>query len=255
MRTVDANLILGQPGTHPGGVATTGELLAEMDRQNIEKGLVTHIAGSVDNTDVGNRLLLGAMQATDHARQRLMPIPVADLERPGGGLDWDTWHKMGTRGARACPSFYGPSTHPHAAEALLDQLRAKGWFLQVPVRPFCGSRWQTGTVAGVISLAQAEADLVVMIVCPSRGDFAELCIALESCPNLWVDVGNLTTGTAVRDLVSRGYTDRLVCGSGFGVCYSTPSRDVVQYAPIPEAAREAILYRNVGQLLGTIGPG
>jgi len=251
MKTIDVNLILGQPGTHPGGVMTTRDLLVEMDRQDIEKGLVTHIAGAIHNTDVGNRLLLREMQATDHDRQRLMPIPVVNLELPDGGLDWDTWDEMGTRGVRACPSFYGPSTHPQAVEELLNQLCAKGWFLQVPIRPFCGSRWQTATVAGSVSLAEPKADLLVLIVCPSRGDFAELCIALESCPNLYVDVGNLTTGTAVSDLVSRGYVDRLVCGSGFGVSCSTPSRDIVRYAPISEAAGEAILYRNAGQLMGT----
>jgi hypothetical protein len=250
MKTIDANLILGQPGTHPGGVLTTPELLAEMDRQGIEKGLLTHLAGAVHNTDVGNRLLLRAIRAIDHDRQRLMPIPVADLERADGGLDWDDWEEMGARGVRACPAFYGPSTHPQAVEELLSRLGEKGWFLQVPIRPFCGSRWQTGAVVECVSLAKSRVDLPVLVVCPSRNDYAELCLALKSCPNLYVDVGNLTTGTAVPDLVARGFSERLVCGSGFGISCSTPSQDIVRYAPISETAVEAILYQNAGRLLG-----
>lgn len=250
MKTIDINMILGQPGTHPGGVLTVRELLEEMDRQDIERCWVTHLAGAVHDMEVGNRLLLDQVRIAGAGRSRLTPVPVADWNVPDGALDWGMWAELGCRGIRVCPSFYGPSEDPSAVDALLARLAERGWFLQVPLRPFCGAGQQTGKIADAVSLAARRADVPVVLVGPKRQEFAELCSALRSSATLHLDVGNLSTGTHIRDLVAKGFADRLVSGSGFGVCCSTPARDIVLYAPIPESAKESILHRNPMRLTG-----
>lgn len=107
MKTVDANLILGMPGTHTGGVETADELVAEMDRHEIERGLVTHIAGAVHDIRVGNELLFGQTRTARADRGRLIPVPVVDLNNPPGEREWHTWEGAGVRGVRVCPAFYG----------------------------------------------------------------------------------------------------------------------------------------------------
>ncbi len=249
MKSFDANLILGRPGTHGSGVLALNDILAEMDRCDIERGLITQLAGSVHNIEFGNAALLREMRAGQHEGDRLITVPVVDLDRPEGGLDWEAWTELGTRGVRCCPSFFAPSDNVKAIEQLLQRLSELGWFLQVPLHPFCKAAWQTGTIGKAVTLAKMQLDVRVMILCPGRNDFAELCRALEACPNIYVDVGNLTTGTAVNNLVAKGFVERLVYGSGFGVCYITPSRDIVRYSPIPEPGKEAILYRNLATLM------
>jgi hypothetical protein len=250
MNTIDINLILGQPGTHPGGVLTARELLDEMDRQEIASGWITHLAGATQSVETGNRLLLEQIRNAGSGRSRLTPVPVADWNVPDGALDWETWAELGCRGIRLCPSFYGPAEDPATLDALLARLAERGWFLQVPVRPFCGATQQTGKIADAVALAARRTDLPMVVVCPKRQEFVELCAALRSAGSLHVDVGNLSTGTAIRDLVAKGYADRLVSGSGFGVCCSAPARDIVLYSPIPESAREAILHDNPMRLVG-----
>ena len=253
MKTVDINLILGCPGTHTSGVLASSELLEEMDRQDIESGWVTHLAGAVQSVEVGNRLLLDEIRRAGSDRRRLTPFPVVNWNLPDGALDWETWGDLGCRGIRVCPSFYGPSENPAAVDALLARLADLKWILQVPLRPFCGAAAQTGKIADAVSLAARRTDLPVVVVCPKRQEFADVCAALRSAGNLHVDIGNLSTGTAVRDMVTKGYADRLASGSGFGVCCSTPARDIVRYSPIPASVRESILHGNAVRLTGGNG--
>ena len=50
MGTVDFNLVLGHPGTHASGVLSAEELLAEMDRCDVERGFVSHLAVVISET-------------------------------------------------------------------------------------------------------------------------------------------------------------------------------------------------------------
>lgn len=248
MKTLDVNLILGRPGTHDGGVLTAKELLAEMDRQNIERGFVTHLAGAVHNPVVGNEMLF--RDIPNDAGARLVPVPAMSLWDPPDATTWSQWETAGVRGIRICPSFYGPARGPRVGLELMDNLGRRGWFLQVPISPFCGCRWPTSTVAEAVSFAAMREDVLVPILCPGRKQFGELLAGLASRPNVYVDVGNLSTGTGVSQLVAAGFAERLICGSGYGVSCITAARDIVLYAHIPETAKTAILCENAARLMG-----
>ena len=248
MRTLDTNLILGRPGTHAGGVDTARELLDEMDRRDIERGWVSHLAGAVHDPAEGNDLLLRAMCAADADRSRLMPVPVAAPDRPEIVFDWDAWAALGAKGVRVCPAFYRTPADCAGWTPLLEALRGRGWFLQVPISPFNGARWPSGTVEDAVRLAAACPEVTVILLCGSRKNFLAFRTALERHANVWADVGNMTTGSGVPDLVARGFTDRLICGSGYAVSCSTPFRDVVRYAGIAGAAKRAILRDNALRL-------
>ena len=249
MKTIDVNMVLGQPGTHVGGVSTAHELIEEMDRQQIERSLVSHLGGAFHNFSAGNDPLLREMRAAGGHLARLVPVPVANPDVPDGGLDWDAWQELGAKGVRICPTYYHQRLDTGTCKELLGQLRKRNWFLQVPIAPFCGAVWQTGSVAEAVRCANLQEDLPVLILCANRHLFGELRKALASCPNICLDVGNLSTGAAVATLVGEGYGDRLVCGSGYGVSCSTPFRDMVIFSSVPESAKALILYGNAARLI------
>jgi len=249
VKTIDVNLLLGRPGTHVGGVARAGELLAEMDRRSIEKGLVAHLAGAWDDPYLGNDLLLQEVRDVGNCNGRLVPVPVVDVDASDGGVDWDAWQEAGCKAVRVCPTFYRRAVDAGACERWLTRLLELKWFLEVPIYPFAVRFGQTGTVADAMSFAESHVDLPVLILAPHRYMFGEICSALASHSNIYLDVGNLSGGGAVTSLIAEGFSDRLVCGSGYGVCYSTPFRDMVLYSNISESAKRRIVYDNANRLL------
>jgi hypothetical protein len=251
MKTVDANLVLGRPGTHASGVAGAAELLAEMDAHEVERGLVTHVAGAVHEPATGNRLLFAEVSSAAAHEGRLIPVPVAGPGAGPGAELWQQWQDAGVRGVRACPDFYH---YPEAeVDALLAGLVARGWFLQLPLAPVYGAPWRCATVARAAAWAGRCEGLRVLITGTHRNDLAELRAAMKSHADIWLDVGNQTTGTGVELLVGDGFGDRLVCGSGFGVSYIASFRDVVRCADVPEETRTAVLRGNALKLLESTG--
>lgn len=245
MKTIDVNLVLGRPGTHEGGVDTAKELLEAMDRHDIERGFVTHVAGSVYQGAAGNALLFRQVPT---AHERLSPVPVANLNRRAAEPDWDLWEKAGARGVRICPGFYGP-TEPEVMTRFMEALAQRGWFLQVALRAFIVSAYQpSASISDAVAAAKLRDDVTVLVTGLARGNIGEARAALGNCKNIWLDVGNLTTGTNVPFLVEEGFKDRLVCGSGYGVSCITPFRDTVRYSGIPEEAQQAILHDNAARL-------
>ena len=253
MKTIDTNLILGRPGTHGSGVAALSGLLFEMDANDVEFGLVSHLAGAVHRPQVGNALLFAAFEDQPDGKDRLVPVPVVNWAEPIEAVDWPFWTDMGVRGVRVCPGLVGPCRDEATRAALLGRLRDRGWFVQVPISPFYGSPWPGGRVADAVGLAADGPDVPVLLTGCQRGLHRELCRALAEHENLYLDVGNLSTGAAVEDLVDEGLTDRLVCGSGFGVSCITPFRDMVLCADVPEEAKTAILRYNAERMLGGRG--
>ncbi len=248
MKTIDVNLMLGRPGTHASGVSSTRELIAAMDAHGVERGLVSHIAGAVHDPALGNDRLFDAIPSAASCDDRLVPLPVAGPEAMPAPALWQKWEAAGVRGVRACPAFYGYSSDE--ADALSSGLAERGWFLQMPLAPVYGGPCSGATVAQACAWAEKRNDLCVMIGGTHRDNLAELRAAMRSCANLWLDLGNQTTGTGVELLVADGFADRLVCGSGFGVSGITSFRDVVLCADIPEDVKTNILRTNALRLLG-----
>jgi hypothetical protein len=92
-------------------------------------------------------------------------------------------------------------------------------------------------------------DAVKLLICGvNREQFVDLRDLLESAKNVHLDVGNLCRATYIPQLVNAGFAKRLVCGSGFGISYLTPYRDVVLCADISAAAQRRILYENALEL-------
>ena len=248
MKTFDTNLILGKPTTHNSGFDSVEQLLHEMDQHDIARGFVTHLAGSVYDARVGNDLLFQNMQDAASGKCRLIPIPVVDIRGLPVDRTWGQWEEAGVRGVRVCPSLHGRGGSESATRDFLERLNSKGWFLQVPIIPYYRTSLETGSVSDAVFFASLMSDLPVLVVGVSRKLFIELLTALSSTPNLYLDVGNLSTGTGIPDLVDAGFGRRLVCGSGAGVSCITPFRDVVLYSGISQEASQLILYDNAIRL-------
>ena len=245
---IDTNLILGRPGTHPWGADSADELLKSMDRHGVERGLVSHIASSLHDARIGNELLFSSL--TSSKDSRLHPVPVVRIRNLPDDDVWVEWRSQGVRCVRVCPAFYKEQTVPSAQRRMLRQaLKRHDCFLQVSHVPFYGSSLTSATVADAARLADAIAPIPLMLAGIARRNYTEVEELLASQENVLVDVGNLTTGTAVQTLVASGFEDMLVWGSGFGVSYAMQFADVISASGIPDAAIDKILYTNAKALM------
>jgi len=247
MKCFDANLILGEPGTHSAGVLSAAALLSAMDRWGVEAGLVTHIGASLGDPETGNALLANAV--SEAAGGRLRPVPVMPLKDPGAPGFWDEWRSRGSPGVRICPECIAEHADDEFLDATLQELARRGGFLQVAVLPYHAAKIRTGSLDATTRAAARRPDVNVLLSCVTRSEFVRALRALREHSNLHLDVGGLTTATAIPELVEAGLADRLVCGSGFGVSYLPPFFDTVRYSGIPEEAQQAILHDNAVRLV------
>jgi predicted TIM-barrel fold metal-dependent hydrolase len=240
MKTFDANLILGKPAATLSGVERGQRLIAEMDRHNVDRGLVTHLDGAQQSVARGNQMLF---EQTRGLTDRLVPVPVVNLGDMPDEREWRLWRANGVRGVRICPQIHSQGVD-QARTSLLKTLESLGWFLQIPLRLY----YMAGPLGGNLKDAAEFASLnetVKLILCGvNREQFVDLRRLLESTKNVHLDVGNLCRATYIPQLVNAGFAKRLVCGSGFGISYLTPYRDVVLCADISAAAKQRILYEN-----------
>jgi hypothetical protein len=244
-KSIDTNLILGKPGTHPGGVDSAKDLLDMMDRYDVEQGFVSHIASSIHDADVGNRLLFEALEECHAAIGRLHGVPVVRLRRLPADSTWREWRSRRVRCVRLCPAFYKEQAPDgDLVSKLRESLTEYGFALQMSLVPFYGSSWVSASMSDAFRFAEAVAPAPFLLSGIGRGNFADVEALLASQPSAVVDVGNLTTGTGTEDLVAAGYGDRLVCGSGYGISYPRQFFDVIGASRLPDEAIRKIVYGN-----------
>ena len=128
-------------------------------------------------------------------------------------------------------------------------LKSMGWFLQIPLRLYYMKGPLGGSLEDVAELAELDKAIKVIVGGVNRDLFVDLRSLLKSKKNVYLDVANLCRATFIPQLVNAGFAKRLVCGSGFGISYLTPYRDVVLCADISRAEKRQILYENARALV------
>jgi hypothetical protein len=250
----DTNLILGKPGTHPWGVESIQELLAALHANGVSGGFVTHIAGSVHDPEVGNNLLFEAMEKAPRKETPLFGIPVVRLSALPTEKIWQSWKNRKVPGVRLCPAFYKDTASKVSPGPLREYLIQFRMFLQISLTPYYGSPWKSAAISDTAFFASAIYPVPVVLTGISRGNYTDVTVLLKEHKNLFLDTGNLTTSTGIKNLVDHGWEHKLLCGSGFGISYLRQYPDVVMTSGISARAKEMVLSKNARELIENMGP-
>lgn len=107
-------------------------------------------------------------------------------------------------------------------------------------------------IASVLELLMGFGELSVILTGVGYSEVAELLVAMEESPNLFVETRLLDSPDGIGMLVEKFGADRLIFGSGSPLGYVGSSLNLVRHAPISEAEKGAILADNITRLVGGV---
>jgi len=249
VRVFDANLLLGRLGWRPVGVESASEMLCAMDRFGIERGLVSHLTACIHDVQVGNKALFEAI--TGH-EERLLPVPVVDLNDASWEDQVGVWHERGVRALRLAPAFYHNRMDDGGTERLAAVARCHGWPVVVTIEAVRAIPWHGASPSWAVGLARSFPDIHILALGASRSHLGELLAGLGECPNLYLELANIQTGFVLERLVDAGLEDRLLCGSNYGASYANVCIERIKRSSVNDAVKAKVLYENAFAFLGEL---
>jgi hypothetical protein len=244
MHFFDCNAFFGLPARRPlAPVRTAGELLAEMDRAGVERALVWHIAQHDASPQVGNQLLVNAIQP--HSRLvgcwTLLPDQARELPPP-----LVLFRQM--REARVAALRVFPRSH----RFLANSVSMGRWFGEMVDRriPLLVSVRRGMDWAGIYALLAEYPDLVCVICDHGCWGMDRMFRPLiERYRHLYLDTAQYLLDGGLEALMSDYGAGRLLFGSGFPESYFGGMMLALRHARIPEEAKADIAARNLERIL------
>ena len=257
MRYFDANCCLGRFNAWDGTTPITAEgLLAAMDHHGIHEALVVASLAREQHPVDGNKQLQQLIAGCERLLPAWVALPPATREMPASQ---DFLAEMQERGVRALflyPMHYRFSLGSWADDSWLAPFAER----RVPV--FISPNGLVGDPAsdmtdwaGVNRVCHAYPDLPV-IVSETRVNRNQRLLfqALDSCPNLRVDLSSLWFDHAVEFICRNWGADRLLFGTGLPTRNPAAARGQLDCAAITPDDRAAVAGNNLRQLLSWAGP-
>jgi hypothetical protein len=249
MSYFDGNLIIGSPGTTQRGTVDIAKIVAMMDMYEIDQALLSHLAGSIHEPQIGNQYLFDACSQDGVETRRIIPVPVVSLAHTPDNYPWSQWQAQKIPLVRICPDFYKDWFPGILLDSMLHEIYKLGAGIQIPIVPFYGSIWVTGSLEVVQRLQEKGWQGLIWLTGLNRNHIAHVVHLLTQNKQVVVDVGNVSTGNGVAYLANEGDPTRLVCGSGFGLSHPVCFREMVEYSGIKANQIEAILKTNARDIL------
>ncbi len=243
----DANAFIGRPVQ---GVArpaaTADDLLAEMDRNGIDRALVWHIAQHDLAPVVGNRML--AEQIGPHDRLvgcwTILPSCLPEFPKPD-----DLVAQMKDARVRALRVFPEPHHYLLRREVLGPVL----WTMVERRIPLILSNARGSGWPAIYDLLDDLPDLVC--VTSDYGCWGAdrwFRPLLDHYEHVYVDLADYLLDGGIEALVADYGPERLLYGSGFPVQYPGGMMMTIRHAEIDPADRQAIAAGNLDRVLGEV---
>jgi len=243
----DCNAFIGRPVT---GILrpapTAGDLLAEMDRNGIDRALVWHIAQHDYAPTVGNRML--AEQIAPHDRLvgcwTLLPMCLPEFPKP---VDLVAQMKDARiRGLRVFPESHRYLLRREVFGSMFDVMVERRIPLILSMAR--GTSWQ----AAYDLLAEVR-DLVCIV--SDHGCWGAdrwFRPLLDHYEHVYIDLSDYLLDGGIEALSADYGTSRLLYGSGFPAQYPGGMMMAIRHAEIDPADRQAIAAGNLDRLLGEV---
>lgn len=249
MKFFDANMYVGRPNKKIfGAVASCEDLLKEMERQNIEKAIIWHIAQYDLSPVEGNRLLSETVRNDKRLYGCWSILPPQTEEV----IDDSFFCRMKEERIFALRAF--PDFHRY----ILDETVFGGFFEELSERKIPlllslekGSSWQW---QGVYNLMKSFPSLVC-IFCDIGiwGVDRQTWPLLEKYPNVYLETSLLSLGyRQLEATVKKFGAERVVFGSGFPERYIEGAVCEILHADISASDREKIACLNLERIISEI---
>jgi len=248
MKFIDCDCLAGRGKAPPadGTLVEAADVLAEMDRLEIDRALVRHRLCSEYEPRLGNAACL---EEIDDSAGRLMRVKMVlpEGERP----DFDPaaaiagLHAEGFHAAWIDPSIeHGPySLAPWSAGAMLAALEERRIPTLVELNRILPDE--------LYAALQAHPDLpVILLRMPREGRHRVVWPLADACANLYVCLSpTVAILDGLTDLCGRIGAERIVWGSGFPIAEGGAALTNLTYSGISRSEQEQIASGNIERLL------
>ncbi len=235
----DANILLGpMPLRPPGAPECRADLLSTLDCFGIVQGLVTHTLAKWHDVTTGNRRLTEEIAGDERLVACWVVLPSGTGEVPPEPQQVAQLLAAGARAARLCPVAYRLSLEPWEVDPLLAALADR----QVPLLLDMDNRhWSEGRPWGFIErTCRTYPTLPLVLLREPQANFRTLFPLLDRCPNLVLETSYLQGHDAIRLIVERWGTQRLVFGTGLPVWDAALPLTGLTYAGLEPEALAAV---------------
>jgi len=240
----DVNCFLGKWPEGGPTLDDPGELLAAMDRLDIERALVRHSLGWHDVPALGNSVLMAQLAGQERLISCWAALPPASGEM--GSIErWlTTLAQNRVRAVCLYPATHGYPLAAWQCDPLLGPLAERRYLLlleltEVQWEPL---HWLCATYKG----------LRVVVLNTYYRVLRPLYALLDAHHNLYVDSSTLCGFRAIEDLCSRFGAERLLFGTGQPRTDGAGTVAMLNYALLDHTQLQAIAAGNLERLLGGV---
>lgn len=258
-RFFDANCTVGRHmKLRPGGLHTTDDLLAEMDHHGIAEALVVHSLSRETHPALGNPRALEAAASSDRLHPAWCAVHTVahdDQPPPPELLEQMRAHRVGA--LFLFTQQYRLDLSDWCVDALLAPFAEQGapvFICPNEVGPHAMGMDETDWPA-VVGLCQRWPGLpVVVSERRMRRSHRTILQALETCPNLRLEISGLWLYRALEFIVERFGPERLIFGSNWPAYGQHMTLATVAMADIDDDAKRKIAGDNLRDLLAWCKP-
>lgn len=246
MKTIDINLIIGKPGFKAIGSYTLNEIKLAMKKNNIDGGLVHCLSSLVHDTKIGNDILY--KEFINNTDKSIIPVPTFNMNYPPDTKEINKWIKLNSKAFMFCPTFYKHDVYYDSMEVIKTIIN-NNISIIFPLLAYTSSSIKTTSYNQIEAAAKAFPNNNVIVINTSRGDIHWLKTILKKHTNIYAEIGNISTGTGIEQLVTGSNHKQLLCGSAYGISYITVNRSNILSSNISLQQKKDILYNNIQNIL------
>ncbi|MFV2068150.1 MAG: amidohydrolase family protein [Pirellulales bacterium] len=226
---------------------TVGDLVASMDRNNIDQAAVMSLRGLLLDWRAGNEETLAA--ATRYPT-RLVPIATLSPFLDGDGKELARLADLGMRGVRLYPTFHNYPLSSSFVDEVCQAASDGNIPVMLPTRPMMNWRFTAVPIETCGAVIERHPATTFILSGPNYlVEFQAVVQLMAQCPNVAFDISCLQGFGSIAKLVGHVGADRVLFGTGAVLNYPACNVAKLDHAEITEHERSAVASENAMKML------
>jgi len=244
MLVFDANCAVGPWPTDKPRYETVEGLLAEMERLDIQRALVSHTLARTYDPAQGNQILMDEIAGHEMLSPCWTLLPPACGEM--GSVDEliAGMAQTGVRAVRLYPREHTYSLGEWQCGELLGALAERQYVLLLDLAQ--------GSWEDIERICRTYPGLAVIVTWVGYRQLRPLFALLNLYSNLYCDLSNLSTYLGIEEILDRFGSERLIFGTGLPTADPGGPIARLSYTDAPPAVLDAIAHGNLERLLNRV---